>query len=86
VYANLTIQLADAFDSQVFRVWGAIYAAGTLFLWLLITLRSVIEMKMIFQTQKALDRVLPVVDELKRAPEGGTSSTTTRHEVAWFSN
>ncbi len=86
MYANLTIQLADAFDSRVFRVWGAIYAAGTLFLWLLITLRSVIEMKTTFQ-QKALDRVLPVIDEFKqgqvsRTPEEGISSTTTRHEVA----
>ncbi|PPQ67315.1 hypothetical protein CVT25_005899 [Psilocybe cyanescens] len=48
VYANLTIQLANAFDSRAFRVWGSIYAAGSLILWLSLFLRSVWELKIFF--------------------------------------
>ncbi|KAH7923732.1 hypothetical protein BV22DRAFT_1014841 [Leucogyrophana mollusca] len=36
VYANLTIQLYRTFDSHFFRVWGAIYGAATLVLWICI--------------------------------------------------
>lgn len=36
VYANCTIELAVVFDSTFFRVWGAIYAAATLLLWIVV--------------------------------------------------
>lgn len=36
VYANVTIELAVVFDSTFFRVWGAIYAAATLLLWIMV--------------------------------------------------
>ncbi|KAI0755547.1 voltage-dependent anion channel [Fomes fomentarius] len=40
VYANLTIQLYREFDSTFFRVWGAIYAVGTMFLWTWVFVRT----------------------------------------------
>lgn len=44
VYATLTITLGNSLDARFFRVYGAIYAAGTTLLWLLITLRSLVYM------------------------------------------
>ncbi|EGO25855.1 hypothetical protein SERLADRAFT_466572 [Serpula lacrymans var. lacrymans S7.9] len=41
VYANLTIQLSRTFDSPFFRVYGAIYAAGTLLLWICVAVPTV---------------------------------------------
>ena len=40
MYANLTIQLYQEFDSTFFRVWGAIYAAGTILLWTWVFVRT----------------------------------------------
>ncbi len=40
VYANLTIQLYRTIDSPFFRVWGAIYALGTLLLWTMVLVRT----------------------------------------------
>ncbi|KAF8716699.1 hypothetical protein AX14_012237 [Amanita brunnescens Koide BX004] len=42
VYATLTITLGNSLDAEFFRVYGAIYAAGTFLLWLFITLRSLV--------------------------------------------
>ncbi|KZV73345.1 hypothetical protein PENSPDRAFT_603150 [Peniophora sp. CONT] len=36
VYANLTIQLYRVLDVEFFRVWGAMYAAATLCLWVVV--------------------------------------------------
>ncbi|TFK75457.1 hypothetical protein BDN72DRAFT_955061 [Pluteus cervinus] len=44
VYANLTINLAQTFDSSFFRVWGAIYAVGTLLLWIYVTVNTTIKL------------------------------------------
>ncbi|KAH7888823.1 voltage-dependent anion channel, partial [Phlebopus sp. FC_14] len=41
VYANATIALAATLSSKVLRVWGAIYAFGTLLLWIYIAVRTV---------------------------------------------
>ena len=40
MYANLTIQLSAELDIHSFRVWGAIYAAATLLLWLWVFSRT----------------------------------------------
>ena len=40
VYANLTIQLYRELDINSLRVWGAIYSGVTLFLWLVVFLRT----------------------------------------------
>lgn len=40
VYANLTIALYTVLDSTFFRVWGAIYAAITIALWLVVFLQT----------------------------------------------
>ncbi|KAK0463408.1 voltage-dependent anion channel [Armillaria novae-zelandiae] len=40
VYANLTLSLASTFDSSFFRIWGSIYAAATLFVWCLVSSRT----------------------------------------------
>ncbi|KAF8906557.1 voltage-dependent anion channel [Gymnopilus junonius] len=45
VYATLTIQLANAFDSGTLRVWGSAYAVAVFLLWMLVALRSLWEMK-----------------------------------------
>ncbi|CAA7263168.1 unnamed protein product [Cyclocybe aegerita] len=64
VYANLTIQLADKFDSSAFRVYGAIYAVATLIIWTSIFLRSLLEIKYFFV--KPSERQSPRIDELKQ--------------------
>lgn len=45
VYANLTIELYRALDSQFFRVFGALYAAFTLILWCGVFIRTVMLLK-----------------------------------------
>ena len=40
MYANLTIQLYRTFDSQFFRIWGAIYSVATLALWTAVFVRT----------------------------------------------
>ncbi|KAF7790561.1 hypothetical protein EIP86_001517 [Pleurotus ostreatoroseus] len=40
VYATLTIQLSHELDISSLRVWGSIYAAITLFLWIVLFLRT----------------------------------------------
>ncbi|KAI0821618.1 voltage-dependent anion channel [Trametes gibbosa] len=40
VYANLSIQLYRTVDSSFFRVWGAVYAVGTLVLWTMVFVRT----------------------------------------------
>ncbi|PPR07411.1 hypothetical protein CVT26_013727 [Gymnopilus dilepis] len=45
VYATLTIQLANAFDSAILRAWGSVYAVGVFILWVSVALRSLWEMK-----------------------------------------
>lgn len=45
VYATLTIQLANAFNSTTLRVWGSGYAVAILLLWISVSLRSIWEMK-----------------------------------------
>lgn len=55
VYANLTIQISNAFDSRAFRVWGALYAAATLVLWLSIFSRSVWELRTFFIVARRSD-------------------------------
>ena len=40
MYANLTIQLSRELAAPFFRVWGAVYAAGTLLLWAWVFVRT----------------------------------------------
>ncbi|KAF8135575.1 voltage-dependent anion channel [Boletus edulis] len=40
VYANCTLALAVTFSSTFFRVWGAIYAVGTLLLWIYVAVQT----------------------------------------------
>ena len=42
VYANLTIALAHVLEAPFLRVWGAIYAVVTLFLWIVVFSRTVV--------------------------------------------
>ncbi|KAK2461165.1 hypothetical protein APHAL10511_006692 [Amanita phalloides] len=42
VYAILTITLAESFNATFFQIYGAIYAVGTLLLWITITFRSLV--------------------------------------------
>ncbi|KAG1751530.1 voltage-dependent anion channel [Suillus paluster] len=41
VYANLNFTLATTFSSAFFRIWGSIYAVGTLVLWVCIALPTI---------------------------------------------
>ncbi|KAF9244877.1 voltage-dependent anion channel [Melanogaster broomeanus] len=41
VYANCTLALAVTFSSTFFRIWGAIYAAGTFLLWICIAVQTI---------------------------------------------
>ncbi|EIW83021.1 hypothetical protein CONPUDRAFT_136178 [Coniophora puteana RWD-64-598 SS2] len=41
VYANLTLSLAETFDSNFFRIWGAIYSVATLLLWVSVVVPTV---------------------------------------------
>ena len=41
VYANTTITLGVALDSGFFKVWGCVYAAMTLCMWLYVAWRSI---------------------------------------------
>lgn len=45
VYANLTIGLAAALNSKFFRVWGSIYSAITLILWIWVFVRTLFALK-----------------------------------------
>ncbi|KAJ8514449.1 hypothetical protein ONZ45_g8015 [Pleurotus djamor] len=40
VYANLTLALANTFDSSFFRLYGAIYSVATLVLWTVVAART----------------------------------------------
>lgn len=44
VYANLTIQLSQTFDSPFFRIWGCIYAVGTLLLWCYVAIQTILQL------------------------------------------
>ncbi|KAF8234074.1 C4-dicarboxylate transporter/malic acid transport protein [Tricholoma matsutake] len=61
VYANLTINLSVTFDSRFFRIFGAIYAIGTLILWTFITTKSMVMVydRTIFEALEDLDMVRP---------------------------
>lgn len=81
VYANLTINLADTFDSTFFRVFGAIYAIGTLILWTFIATRTVIKVydRTIFEALEDLRTVLEIQSngtEPKDSPSGQSNDST----------
>jgi tellurite resistance protein TehA-like permease len=59
VYANLTINLSTTFDSRFFRIFGVIYAIGTLILWVFITTRTLAMVydRTIFEALEDLDMV-----------------------------
>jgi hypothetical protein len=48
VYANLTLNLADAFDSGGLRAFGAMYAVIVMCLWTGIALRSLVALKVMY--------------------------------------
>ncbi|KAL0072362.1 Plasma membrane sulfite pump involved in sulfite metabolism [Marasmius tenuissimus] len=48
VYANLTISLGSTFDSPFFRIYGCIYAVGTLIMWILVAART---LHMVYTTE-----------------------------------
>lgn len=51
VYANLTLNLAEAFDSVGLRVWGSMYAVIVLCLWTGMALRSLVALKQMSGTK-----------------------------------
>jgi tellurite resistance protein TehA-like permease len=53
VYATHTIQLGQRFDSEGLRIWGALWAGGTLILWISLFCRSMLEMKALFTMREA---------------------------------
>lgn len=79
VYANLTIQLGNVFDSRAFRIYGSIYAVGTLILWLSVFFRSIWELKKFVTLREVSDAPIPEVDEYQERcfplPSSGTSMT-----------
>ncbi|KAF8161072.1 voltage-dependent anion channel [Crassisporium funariophilum] len=83
VYANLTIQLGNTFDSRAFRIWGSIYAVAVLLLWLSISIRSLWEVKMIFTKERLKNAVTSANDESKQASQvKGESNRTSFTQVA----
>jgi len=42
IYAALTIQLGHTFDCEFFRMWGAIYSAITLILWVVVSVWTLV--------------------------------------------
>lgn len=45
VYANLTIALGVAFDSNAFKIYGAVYAVWVLLIWMCVSMRSMLALK-----------------------------------------
>lgn len=41
MYANLTVNLYQALDVTFFRVWGAVWSAFTILLWMVVFYRTV---------------------------------------------
>ncbi|KDR75917.1 hypothetical protein GALMADRAFT_226578 [Galerina marginata CBS 339.88] len=85
VYANLTIQLSYVFDSRSFRVWGAIYAAATLVLWLSILIRSIWELRTFLtmpETSMPETSMVPEMDEVQRQDHHHKSTDTSMKEPA----
>jgi tellurite resistance protein TehA-like permease len=78
VYANLTINLATAFDSRFFRVFGAIYAIGTFILWVFITTRTLAMVydRTIFEALENID----VAQSEKHLEESDQIETNRRGE------
>ncbi|KAF9478604.1 hypothetical protein BDN70DRAFT_879725 [Pholiota conissans] len=78
VYANLTIALAETFNSRAFRVWGAIYAVACLALWTSIFTRSLWELKSFYMTHKGCDDIPNIdSDEWKGRPESDMRPAST---------
>ncbi|KIM40152.1 hypothetical protein M413DRAFT_446309 [Hebeloma cylindrosporum] len=79
VYANLTIQLGNVFHSRAFRVYGSIYAVGTLILWFSVFVRSIWELKKFVTRREDSDAPIAKVDEYQERcfplPSSGTSIT-----------
>ena len=42
MYANLTVNLYQVLDVPFFRVWGALYSAFTVLLWIVIFYRTIV--------------------------------------------
>ncbi|KXN90619.1 Sulfite efflux pump SSU1, partial [Leucoagaricus sp. SymC.cos] len=51
VFANLTIRLAEVFDSGFFRVVGAIYSILTFLLWCYVSYNTILMLPTLFQSQ-----------------------------------
>lgn len=49
VYANLTISLGLAFDSNGIKIYGSIYAVAVMILWACIAVRSLLSLKEIIR-------------------------------------
>ncbi|KAF4620543.1 hypothetical protein D9613_000669 [Agrocybe pediades] len=81
VYANLTIQISNAFDSRAFRVWGAIYAVGTLLLWISIFSRSLWELKTFLIIRKNADSNLEDKDDVQQEIHTHGSTHTSSTEI-----
>ncbi|KAL1735596.1 voltage-dependent anion channel [Schizophyllum commune] len=74
VYANTTITLGVALDSGFFKIWGCIYAAMTLCMWLYVAWRSIglVHTREIFEAP-----CLEAVDTSSQLPGVRSSSSQT---------
>ncbi|KAF9024810.1 hypothetical protein BDZ89DRAFT_1068751 [Hymenopellis radicata] len=82
VYANLTLSMGRTFDSDFFRVFGSIYAAATLIMWIFVAWKTVIlaYSKQIFEAPclEALNMAAKEPIQMDSVPtENGTRNSTS---------
>ena len=65
MYANLTLQLAETFDSRALRVYGSIHSGATVLLWCLLVVQSV---RLLHKTFDESIMEPCHVEEVKRGP------------------
>ncbi|KAF9820333.1 hypothetical protein IEO21_01547 [Rhodonia placenta] len=83
VYADLTISLYSALDSKFFRVWGAIYGAATIALWLVVFMQTLplVWSGVIFNSPD-LEKIDGARDFLKREQSGLEDARIHREDTA----
>lgn len=83
MYADLTISLYSALDSKFFRVWGAIYGAATIALWLVVFMQTLplVWSGVIFNSPD-LEKIDGARDFLKREQSGLEDARIHREDTA----
>jgi hypothetical protein len=82
VYANLTLNLYQVLDVPFFRIWGAIYSAFTVLLWIVIFYRTVVLVPggRIFDAP-CIEEEMDTEGDLSREGERGEHSPVTKEIV-----